>query len=129
MERFRRRGGAGARVRLGLSCSYFVPRVKIVLAMSKITKEQVEKVAKLARLNLTPDELNKFADQLSSIFEHVDILSEVDTDGTQPTSQVTGLTNVMRDDEVDSDFCSKDELLAVTPLPVERGQIKVKKVL
>ncbi|PIS03986.1 Asp-tRNA(Asn)/Glu-tRNA(Gln) amidotransferase GatCAB subunit C, partial [Candidatus Peregrinibacteria bacterium CG10_big_fil_rev_8_21_14_0_10_44_7] len=93
------------------------------------TKEQVEKVAKLARLNLTPDELNKFADQLSSIFEHVDILSEVDTDGTQPTSQVTGLTNVMRDDEVDSDFCSKDELLAVTPLPVERGQIKVKKVL
>ncbi|OIP81382.1 hypothetical protein AUK45_01530 [Candidatus Peregrinibacteria bacterium CG2_30_44_17] len=97
--------------------------------MSKITKEQVEKVAKLARLNLTPDELNKFADQLSSIFEHVDILSEVDTDGTQPTSQVTGLTNVMRDDEVDSDFCSKDELLAVTPLPVERGQIKVKKVL
>lgn len=97
--------------------------------MSKITKEQVEKVAKLAKLNLTPEELDKFAGQLAPIFEHVDILSEVDTSGIEPTSQVTGLTNVMRDDEVETDFCSKDELLAVTPLPVERGQIKVKKVL
>ncbi len=97
--------------------------------MTKITKEQVEKVAKLARLKLTPEELDKFTDQLSSVFEYMEILNEVDTDDVEPTSQVTGLENVMREDKIDSDFCTKDELLSVTPLPVERGQIKVKKVL
>jgi len=97
--------------------------------MPKITKEQIEKIAKLSRLKLTSEELEKFTGQLGSVLEYIDILNEVDTEGVEPTSQVTGLTNVMREDEVENDFCSKDELLAVTPLPIERGQIKVKKVL
>jgi len=97
--------------------------------MPKITKEQVAKIAKLARLKLTDKELEMFTGQLGDILEYMEVLDEVDTEGVEPTSQVTGLTNVMREDEVESDFCTKDELLDCSPLPVERGQIKVKKVL
>ncbi len=91
--------------------------------MAKITK-----TAKLAHVHLTPAEVEKFDPQLDAVFGYMDILNEVNTDDVEPTSQVTGLTNVMREDEIE-DFCTKAELLEQSPLPVERGQIKVKKVL
>ena len=83
----------------------------------------------MARLRLTPSEDEKFSAQLDSVFKYMEILNEVDTSQVEPTSQVTGLTNVMREDEVEGDFCTKDELLGQSPLPVDRGQIRVKKVL
>lgn len=91
--------------------------------MAKITKEQ------LARIKLTPEEAEKFESQLGSVLEYMEILNEVDTEGVEPTSQVTGLQDVMREDEVDRDFCNGDELLECSPLEVENRQIKVKKVL
>jgi len=96
--------------------------------MSKISKQQVEKVAKLARVSLSSGEVEKFASQLDKVFGYMDILNEVDTENVEPTAQVTGLNNVMREDQV-SNFDNKEELLKKTPLEVEDGQIKVMKVL
>lgn len=93
-----------------------------------LNAEQVLHIAKLARLGLGAEEGEKFAKQLSEILAHMQMLNEVDTDDVEPTSQVTGLTNVAREDKV-ARFCEKDELLACTELPVEKEQIKVKTVI
>jgi aspartyl-tRNA(Asn)/glutamyl-tRNA(Gln) amidotransferase subunit C len=60
----------------------------------------VEHVAALARLGLTPDEKERLRDQLSSILGHIAALEELDTSAIPPTAQVLPLTNVMRDDVV-----------------------------
>lgn len=65
-----------------------------------LTKQEVEKIALLARLGLSEEEKEIFAKQLSSILDYVEKLNEVDTTGVEPTAQVTGLENVMREDEV-----------------------------
>ncbi len=93
-----------------------------------LSLDQVKHIAKLARLGLKNDEAEKFAGQLNSILDYIGILNEVDTDKVEPTAQVTGLQNVTRNDEVKR-FCTKEELLACTELPVEKGQIKVKSVI
>lgn len=90
-----------------------------------LTEEQVRHVAKLARLNLTDEEVKKFAGQLSGVLEYVDILKEVDTEGVEITSQVTGLKNVMRKDEVVSSEAKREELLACSELEVDSNQVKV----
>lgn len=76
----------------------------------KLTTDQVKKVAKLANLNLTSEEEEKYAEQLSSILVYVDQLNQVDTLGVEPTFNVTGLNNVMREDET-VDGLSQDEAL------------------
>jgi len=59
----------------------------------KLTLEQVRHVAALARLSLSPDEENKYVDQLSAILEAVDTLAQLDTSGVEPTSHASlGLT-------------------------------------
>lgn len=93
-----------------------------------LSLDQVKHIAKLARLALKHGEAEKFARQLNSIFEYVAVLNEVGTDNVEPTAQVTGLRSVTRKDEVKR-FCTKDELLACTELPVEKGQIRVKPVI
>ena len=90
--------------------------------------EQVQHIAKLARLGLGREEGEKFAKQLSEILAYMEMLNEVNTDKVEPTSQVTGLTSVTREDKVKR-FCEKEELLACTELPVEKDQIKVKSVI
>ena len=97
--------------------------------MAKIKKDEVKKIAELARIKLTAEEIEKYTSQFESIFGYMEILNEVDTEGVESTSQVTGLQDVMRDDTVDRDFCSGDELLECSPLEVEDRQIKVRKVL
>ena len=92
-----------------------------------ISQDQVRHIAQLARLHLKDEEVAKFATQLSGIFEYVDQLNEVDTEGVEPTSQVTGLENVTRKDEITS-FCDPQDLLSCSPLPKEKNQIKVKSV-
>lgn len=99
----------------------------------KLTKEQVEHVAKLARLGLSNAEVEKFQIQLSGILDYVEQLNEVNTDGVPPTAQVTGLTNVMREDRVIKSnqpeaLAEPFKLLECSPLPIEKNQIKVKSV-
>jgi aspartyl-tRNA(Asn)/glutamyl-tRNA(Gln) amidotransferase subunit C len=90
-----------------------------------ISEEQVKHVAKLARLNLTDEEVKTFAGQFEEIFGYMEILDEADVTGLKETSQVTGLENVSESDEI-TRKCSGDDLLACSPLPKERKQIRVK---
>jgi aspartyl-tRNA(Asn)/glutamyl-tRNA(Gln) amidotransferase subunit C len=66
----------------------------------EITKHEVEKVAKLARLELTEVEKTAFTKQLSQILTHVETLNQYDTAGVEPTATVLGQVNVFRADEV-----------------------------
>ena len=93
-----------------------------------LSREEVLHIAKLARLELTDKEIDTFSPQLSSILEYVDMLQEVDTEGVEETSQVTGLSHVFRKDEV-CVFDDVDSLLKQTSYEVEDHQIKVKKVI
>ena len=61
----------------------------------EITKQDVEKVAKLARLDVSPTETEAFARQLSQILTHVEQLNRYSTDGVEPTSTVLGQVNVL----------------------------------
>lgn len=91
-----------------------------------MTKQEIQKIASLARLELTDKELNKYANQISQILGYVDQLNEVDTAGVEPASQVTGLINVFRQDKVER--CAViDKLLAQAP-ETEGGGVKVKSV-
>ncbi|MGB9753862.1 MAG: Asp-tRNA(Asn)/Glu-tRNA(Gln) amidotransferase GatCAB subunit C [Roseiflexus castenholzii] len=65
-----------------------------------LTLEDVEHVAHLARLRLSPDELEHMRDQLSKILDHFQMLQQIDVSAVPPTAQVTDLINVMREDEV-----------------------------
>jgi len=64
-----------------------------------IDREQVLYVARLARLELSPDEVDRMARELSTILEHVERMGELDLDGVEPTSHVVALENVFRPDE------------------------------
>ena len=66
----------------------------------EITKQEVEKVAKLARLELTEVEKTAFTKQLSQILTHVETLNQYDSAGVEPTATVLGQVNVFRADEV-----------------------------
>lgn len=64
----------------------------------KLTIQDIEKIADLARLELTPEEKTMYAEQLSTVFSYMDMLNSVDTTGVPETCQVTGLQDVVRDD-------------------------------
>jgi len=64
-----------------------------------IDREQVLHVARLARLALTDDEVERMSSELSTILEHVERISELDLEGVEPTSHVVELENVLRPDE------------------------------
>lgn len=83
--------------------------------MSQLSRAQVLKLAQLSQLSLTEEEIAKFQKELSSILAYVERLNEVDVTGLQPTYQVTGLTNVMRDDEIKPQPALPNELLARVP--------------
>ena len=65
---------------------------------TSITEKDVIKIADLARLRLSKKEVRMFRNQFNEIFSYMDELNEVQTQDIEPTSQVTGLINVFRDD-------------------------------
>lgn len=65
-----------------------------------ISKETVEKIADLARLNLTKDEVAEYSKTLSAILEHFDELSEIDTKNIEPLTTSTAIQSRMREDVV-----------------------------
>ncbi|OPX93508.1 MAG: Glutamyl-tRNA(Gln) amidotransferase subunit C [Syntrophorhabdus sp. PtaU1.Bin002] len=66
----------------------------------KITKDVVEYVAHLGRLELEPDEVELYTTQLGRILDYVDALNKLDTEGIEPTSHAVPFDSVMREDEV-----------------------------
>ncbi len=80
----------------------------------KITKQEVEHVARLARLELSEQEKETLTDQLSNILTYVEKLNELDTKGVEPTSHVLDINNVMRDDVPEASL-TQDRALANAP--------------
>lgn len=97
--------------------------------MNKLLKQQIHRIANLARLELTDEELEKYGGQLSDILSYIDQLSEVDTVGVLPTAQVTGLENVFRADEIEN-WDEEEREAALGQAPEREGRfVKVKRVL
>ncbi len=96
--------------------------------MSKLTRDDVLKLAKLSRLKLSEEEITKFQTELSEILGYVEMLDKVDVTGLEPTYQVTGLSNVTRQDEIKQYQAKPADLLKNAPA-TQDGQFKVKKVL
>lgn len=92
--------------------------------MPAITPLQVRHVAKLARLRLRDEEVAQYTKELGSILAYVDMLKEIDTNGVEPTVQVTGLSNTLREDILRSSSTSPDALLSCSPLPHLHHQIQ-----
>jgi aspartyl-tRNA(Asn)/glutamyl-tRNA(Gln) amidotransferase subunit C len=96
--------------------------------MTTLTREDVLKLARLSRLSLTDDEVDEYLAELTAVLQYVEKLQAVDTDGLEPTTQVTGLTNVMREDTVADYGVSRDDLLNLAP-QTQDGHIKVKRMI
>lgn len=96
--------------------------------MAKLTHEDVLKLAKLARLHLSEQEIEQFQKEISAILGYVEQLQSVDLDDLEPTYQVTGLKNVMRPDTEVNYGATPEELLNNAPA-TEDGHIKVKRIL
>lgn len=96
--------------------------------MAKLTREDVLKLARLARLRLSDDEVATFQREISDILGYVEMLGDVDTKGLKPTYQVTGLTNVSRPDELHEYGTDQAKLLQNAP-DREADYIKVKRMI
>ncbi len=96
--------------------------------MTKLSLADIIHISKLARIELSEQEQKQMVQEIGSILAFVDNLQKIDVGSVNPTSQVTGLTDVWRDDEVVDCTISRDELLSQTPA-TQDGYIKVKKVL
>lgn len=95
--------------------------------MADISKEQVKRVADLARLALTDEEVELFAKQLGDIIDYAELLNELDTEGVEPTTHVLDLKNVMRKDEPKK-WITQEEALKNAP-DVQDGQFRVPAIL
>jgi aspartyl-tRNA(Asn)/glutamyl-tRNA(Gln) amidotransferase subunit C len=93
----------------------------------KITKQEVEHVAALARLELSEQEKELLTSQLSNILTYVEKLNELDTKGVEPTAHVLDIKNVMRDD-VPEESLSQERALANAPEKAT-GHYKVPKII
>ena len=79
-----------------------------------IDREQVLHVARLARLRLTDEEVDRMAEELSGILDHVEAIAELDLDGVEPTTHVVALENVLREDHA-APSLERAEALAGAP--------------
>ncbi|MCK4892164.1 MAG: Asp-tRNA(Asn)/Glu-tRNA(Gln) amidotransferase subunit GatC [Candidatus Pacebacteria bacterium] len=94
-----------------------------------ISIEEVEHISQMARISLTQEEKQKFSNELSGVLEYIEQLSEVDTSKIEPVSQVTGITNALRDDiAVPCDKETKKWIIDNFPQE-DDGYIKVKQVM
>jgi aspartyl-tRNA(Asn)/glutamyl-tRNA(Gln) amidotransferase subunit C len=93
----------------------------------RISVDDVAKVARLARLALTDEELQRATAQLGDVLEHFADIDELDLDGVEPMTQPFPLTNVLRDDVV-APSLDRDEVLAAAP-DVEDGRFRVPPII
>ncbi len=93
----------------------------------KLTREQVIDIADLAKLDLTEQEIDQYAEQLSAVLDYADRLNELSTDEIPPTASVLPLQNVLREDEVRPSLPT-EQALANAPAAVD-DQFRVDAVL
>ncbi len=94
---------------------------------AEFTPEEVTYVATLARLQLDPDEVHHYAEQLSAVLGHIDAIRSLDLSGVPPTSHAFDLVNVLRDDVVEPGV-DRDEVLNAAPA-TESGRFRVPPIL
>ena len=92
-----------------------------------VSKEDVKHIAKLSKLNLTQEELEKYTNELSSIVDFANELSNINVEGIKPTAHILDIKNVFRKDEV-KEFKDIDGLMQNAP-DKERGMFKIPKVI
>jgi len=93
----------------------------------KITRKEVEYVAHLARLELTPEEAEQFTGQLGQILDYFDKLKELDTGSIEPTSHAVPMANAFREDEVKESY---DQETALQNAPAKAdGFFRVPKII
>lgn len=90
-------------------------------------KMDIEKVARLARLELSEEEREAFGRQLGKILEYMEQLNQVDTSGVEPTSHTTPVFNVFREDEI-RPSSSQEEVLGIAP-EEEEGHFRVPRII
>jgi len=93
----------------------------------KLSREEVLHIARLARLGLTEEDVERFREQLSNILDNFEVLKEVESEGVPPTTHAVPLQNVLREDEV-APSLPQDQVLANAPQQ-EEGHFKVRPVL
>ena len=93
-----------------------------------ITNEDIQHLADLSNITISPKEQGSLKKDLETILAYIDQLDELNTDGVEPTYQVTGLENISRPDELAETPIDRTNLLDLTN-SVENYQIKVPKVL
>lgn len=97
--------------------------------MSKIlSREDVIKVAHLARIKLSDDQIDRFVDEINEILKYVKQLQNEDVSGLKPTEQVTGLKNVWREDKL-KDYGIKPTDLLKNVARTEENYIKVNRMI
>lgn len=92
-----------------------------------VSKTDVAHLATLSSISLGDDELDALTADLENIITYIEQLQELDTTGVEPTYQLTGLTNVWREDEIEPQL-PREKLLALAPESLN-NQVKVPKVL
>ena len=98
-----------------------------IKVMTKITQEEVKKVAHLARLELNENEINNHAEQLEKILEYIKQLEKIDTNDVPCTTRAIEVTNIFRKDEK-KNFNSTEELLELGPSREDK-YFKVPKII
>jgi aspartyl-tRNA(Asn)/glutamyl-tRNA(Gln) amidotransferase subunit C len=93
----------------------------------RLTLEQVEHIAELAKLSLTDLEKESYREQLSAILEYAEILQALDTEAIPPTASVLPLQNVMRDDVVVPSY-PREDILDNAP-DAQEGSFRVRAIL
>lgn len=92
-----------------------------------VSLEEVRHLAALSEINLSDEELTVLTTDIDNIVGYINQLDELNTDGIEPTFQLTGLKNVWRNDVIEPQL-AREELLALAPAQ-EDNQVKVPKVL
>jgi len=95
----------------------------------KITKKDVEHVARLARLALSEEEKDRFTAQLESILEYIEKLNQLDTKNVPPTTHVLSLSNVWREDKAEPTRLGFSEDILKNAPESEGPYFKVKKII
>lgn len=114
--------------RTSYQCPLLMIEYAHLCSFAMISPSEIRRIAALAHLELTEVEVEKFSKELSDILDFFTMLQEVNTDGVEPTAQITGLQNVERPDTVqNSDIAAA--LLACSPNQIIASQIAVKAVL
>ncbi len=109
----------------GFLCRMMQVKALIIIM---IDKDKIKHIAHLSRIGISEEEAEKYAGQMNTILDYMSVLNEVDTEGVEMTTQVTGLKSVMRADEV-HEYVSPDELLDCSVLPKINNQISVKAII